>query len=259
MDAISQFELKGKVAIVTGGYGHLGKSMTEALSEAGAIVIVCDLDKNTFNKAFSDCKNIKFEKIDISSSESINTAFNNIFNEYKNIDILLNCAFFTKWNLPELMTDDEWQNGIDGTLNSIFKCIKAVVPYMKKNNGGEIINIGSMYGMVSPDFRIYDDSKVFLNPPNYGAAKAGVIQLTKYYAVYLAKHNIRVNTISPGSFPSLKVQKNTNFIDKLESKVPMKRIGRPEELKGAVVFLASEASSYITGQNIVVDGGYTIW
>lgn len=259
MDVISQFKLKGKVAIVTGGYGHLGKSMTKALAEAGAKVIVCDLDQNTFNKAFYDYKDIQFEKIDISSSDSINIAFNNIFNEHKTVDILVNCAFFGKGNLPELMTDNEWQNGIDGTLNSVFKCIKTVIPYMKKNNGGKIINIASMYGIVSPYFRIYDNNESFLNPPNYGAAKAGVIQITKYYAVYLAKHNIRVNAISPGPFPSQEVQKNTIFIENLKAKVPLGRIGMPDELKGAVVFLASEASSYITGQNIVVDGGWTIW
>jgi gluconate 5-dehydrogenase len=116
-----------------------------------------------------------------------------------------------------------------------------------------------MYGVVSPDFRIYDDYKEFFNPPDYGAAKAGVIQLTKYYAAYYAPYNINVNCISPGPFPSPEVQKEIEFIKQLENKNPQKRIGRPDDLKGVVIFLASEASSYITGQNINVDGGWTIW
>jgi gluconate 5-dehydrogenase len=114
-----------------------------------------------------------------------------------------------------------------------------------------------MYGMVAPDFTVYEDFPNFLNPPHYGAAKAGVIQMTKYFASYLAQYGILVNAVSPGAFPSKGVQEHTGFIAALNKKNPLKRIGQPDELKGVFVFLASNASTYVTGQNIAVDGGWT--
>ena len=115
-----------------------------------------------------------------------------------------------------------------------------------------------MYGIVSPNPVIYDGTD-YANPVNYGAGKAALLQLTRFAAVHLAGKGVRVNAISPGPFPSPAVQRNTTFIKRLEEKVPLGRIGQPEELKGAVVFLASDAASYITGHNLVVDGGWTIW
>jgi len=260
MSLLPDFSLDGKIAVVTGGYGHLGKSICKALSEANATVICCGRNIDKYQESFGKQgkSNISFVELDVSSSFSIKRAFESIQKEYKKINILINNAFYSEGTSPEKMTDKEWNNGIEGTLNSVFKGIREIIPFMKKAKEGNIINIASMYGIVSPDFRVYDSNPEFLNPPNYGTAKAGVIQLTRYYAVYLAKYNIRVNCISPGAFPSLKVQKNESFIDKLSKKIPMGRIGEPNELKGAIIFLASEASSYITGQNIVIDGGWTI-
>ena len=114
-----------------------------------------------------------------------------------------------------------------------------------------------MYGVVAPDFSVYDDSPQFFNPPHYGAAKAGLVQLTKYYASYLGKYNINVNAVSPGPFPHDSVQKDVGFIKRLESKTALKRIGKPSDLGGIFVFLCSDASNYITGQNLMVDGGWT--
>lgn len=261
MSILSRFSLKGKTAIVTGGAGHLGRHISQGLASAGASVIVCGKDFRKYHQVFGSDRsgNISFVKMDISSTTSIKAAYKEIQKKYGTIDILVNSAFYSKGNSPESMTDDVWSYGIDGTLSSVLRCIREVIPYMKKNKKGNIINIASMYGVVSPDFRIYKDSPEVLNPPNYGAAKAGVIQLTKYYAVYLAKYNIRVNCISPGAFPSPVVQKKKNFIEKLSQRIPLGRIGNPDEIPGVVVFLASDASSYITGQNIIVDGGWTIW
>ncbi len=115
-----------------------------------------------------------------------------------------------------------------------------------------------MYGHIGPDYRIYD-GKEFANPPSYGAAKAGVIQFTKYLASFLSPHGIRVNALSPGAFPHPPTQKHEDFMEKLGSKNPMNRIGQPDELKGAVALLCSDAGSYITGQNLCVDGGWAIW
>jgi len=265
MNIINQFKLNNKIAIVTGGYSYLGKYFSEALLEAGATVIIAGRDlgkcKNTVKEIKgknSECF-AEYLEIDISNTDSIKKCFKNVYMKFKRIDILVNNAVYSKSNTLEDMRDEEWNYGIDGALSSVFRCVREIIPYMKKNLSGSIINISSMYGMVPPDLRIYKYSPSQINPPSYGAAKSGVIQLTKYSAVSLAKYGIRVNCISPGPFPSDNVQKNEKFISQLSNKVPIGRIGKPEELKGALIFLASDASSYVTGQNLVVDGGWTIW
>ena len=125
--------------------------------------------------------------------------------------------------------------------------------------GGSIVNVSSMYGMVSPQPSLYAEHERFHNPPGYGAAKAGLLQFTRYAATHLAAKGIRVNALSPGAFPSPQVQRSEGFVRALEQRVPLGRIGQPEELGGAVVFLLSDASSYMTGHNLVVDGGWTTW
>jgi NAD(P)-dependent dehydrogenase (short-subunit alcohol dehydrogenase family) len=253
------FSLMNKVAVVTGGYGHLGEAMTNGLAEAGATVFVGGRSIEKFQSKFKTAENIEYQELDISSTDSIREAFRQINDKKGSIDILINNAVYSESNIPEKLTDEDWNFTIDGTLSSVFRCIREIAPYMKNQKKGKIVNISSMYGVVSPDFRIYADNEKFFNPPNYGAAKAGVVQLTKYYAAYYASYNININCISPGPFPSPEVQKNIDFIKQLENKNPQKRIGLPDDLKGAVIFLASEASNYITGQNINVDGGWTIW
>lgn len=147
---------------------------------------------------------------------------------------------------------------INVSLNSVFRMIKAAFPALKETCG-TILNIASMYGIVAPDHRLYDGKK-YANPPSYGAAKAGVLQLTRYLSSFLSPHGIRVNAISPGPFPYESTQKeNPAFIERLAGKNPMNRIGKPFELKGAAALLCSDAASYITGQNISVDGGWTAW
>ena len=256
-----KFSLTGRVAVITGGSGHLGRSMVKALAEASASVIVCDLKEETFHERIKEKEygDVCFIMTDISSTESINEGFRSIIAEHKKIDILVNNAFYSAGQSPDQMTDKDWNTGLDGTLASVYRCIRGVLPHMKERRSGTIINIASMYGMVTPDFSIYSEHGKFLNPPHYGAAKAGVIQLTKYFAAYLAEYNIRVNCISPGPFPSPEVQKEAGFIEKLSAKTPMRRIGIPEDLEGPVLFLASDASSYVNGHNLVVDGGWTIW
>jgi gluconate 5-dehydrogenase len=254
------FSLTGKVALVTGGYGHLGTAITEALVEAGATVYVLGRSLEKFEEAFQLQKSEKlfFLSCDISETESIASAFRQAQEAQGRIDVLVNNAFYSKGQQPEQLTDEEWAYGIDGNLNSVYRCIREVIPYLK-DHGGRIINVSSMYGMVSPDFSIYEESPASLNPPHYGAAKAGVLQLTRYYACYLGKYNITVNAVTPGPFPSEKVQQDKVFIQQLERKNPLHRIGKPEDLKGAFVYLASDASAYMTGQNLVLDGGWTAW
>jgi len=258
---LSLFDLENKVIIITGGAGHLGHKISQGLAEAGAQVIVGSNNFQEFDQRFldkPDSLKIGFQPLDISDTKSIKDAFQLIKNKYGNIDVLINNAFYSRGDLPEVLNDNDWSLGIDGTLSSVFRCIREVIPFMDKNEGS-IINVSSMYGVLSPDFKVYENYKKFFNAPNYGAAKGGVIQLTKYFSVYLAKKKIRVNSVCPGAFPSVEVQKEKDFIKELEKKVPLNRIGKPEDLVGVFVLLASNASEYITGQNIIVDGGWTTW
>ncbi len=257
---IYSFDLKEKIILVTGGYGHLGKAIVESFAYHNAKVYVLARDKEKFNKVFEYSElqnNINFMKCDIAKYDSFGKVFKKIFQIEKRIDVLVNNAYYLTGQSPEYMSDEDFNHGIDGTLNCVYRAIKAIIPYFKKNKAGKIINLASMYGIVSPEFGVYNETPEFLNPPNYGAAKAGVIQLTKYYASYLGNLNINVNCVAPGPFPSPDVQKSKNFIKNLEEKTCLNRIGNPEELGGAFVFLASDTSNYITGQTIVVDGGWT--
>ncbi len=258
------FNLKDRVAIVTGGAGYLGVAESFALAEAGAKVIVADIDIDKSKKVADEITKSGFyaaaEMIDLSKEESISIIINKIYEKYKSIDILVNNGFFGRSVTLDKMSLKDWQCTIDGALNQVFLCTKYAVEKMKLKRKGSIINISSMYGIVAPDFSIYGKTG-WDNPANYGAAKAAVIQFTKYCAAYYAKFGIRVNAISPGcfahDFPNTK--EFEKFKKRLIDKTMLKRIGTQEEIKGIVLYLASDASSYCTGQNIIIDGGWTAW
>jgi gluconate 5-dehydrogenase len=180
-----------------------------------------------------------------------------VHEHFQTVDILVNNAWSGNKNSWESISDEDWEYDIDMSLNSVFRLTKAAFDDLKVTRG-VILNIASMYGHIGPDYRIYD-GKEFANPPSYGAAKAGVIQFTKYLASFLSPYGIRVNALSPGAFPHPPTQMHKDFMQKLGSKNPMNRIGQPDELKGAVALLCSDAGSYITGQNLCVDGGWAIW
>jgi NAD(P)-dependent dehydrogenase (short-subunit alcohol dehydrogenase family) len=252
------FELKGKVVLLTGGYGYLGKAITESLVFHNATVYVLGRDNEKFDEAFQKNCNLHFIFCDISDSESIKKALERVLAEESQIDVVINNAFYSTGESPEEMLNEDFAYGLDGTVSSVFRMIKALIPIYKEQKMGKIINVSSMYGLVAPQFEAYTNYPEYLNPPHYGAAKAGVIQLTKYYASYLGKHNIQVNCVTPGPFPSKKVQRNQGFIEELKKRTSLGRLGAPEDLAGTFVFLASDASNFITGENIVVDGGWTI-
>ena len=261
--------LKSKVILITGGIGYLGSAMSKALLEAGGTVVIADIaEKKPVEIAGGDdlAENLKVLKCDLSSTDSIREMFANVKNLHGRIDVLINCAVYgggaggkkVATHSIDEMSDEIWETGIDGTLNITFRCTREVLPYFYENGVGNIINIASMYGIVSPDPGIYGTSGQN-NPPQYGAAKAGVLQFTRYCAGHLAGKNIRVNSITPGPFPNPKGNLTEDFKQKLHAKTMMGRAGRPEELAGALILLASDASSYMTGSNIIIDGGWTAW
>ncbi|MFA6308337.1 MAG: SDR family oxidoreductase [Clostridia bacterium] len=258
------FNLSDKLILVTGGAGHLGSAICEGLALYGATVIIasrdydkCNLLANDLAKKYhSKCAGIA---MDITNFVDVEQKIKNIANEYGSIDVLINNAYSGTSGFLEDFTDELWNKGIDGSINSTYRVTRAVLPYMKKQHKGSIINIASMYGVVAPNPKLYKDDASLNNPANYGVGKAAIIQFTKYIAAYYAKFGIRANAISPGAFPNLKVQQNKQFIKRLSEKSMIGRIGQPHELQGIVILLATDASSYITGQNICVDGGWTAW
>lgn len=261
MDYKKLFDLTGKVCIVTGGTGYLCSENAKILKDFGATVVVADIraaeDRWGSGKAAGDM----FVECDVSSTESIKAAFKAVADKYGKIDVLVNGACYGggygKESQIEFMPDDVWDNGIDGSINCVFRCTREVIPYMKKN-GGSIINYSSMYGFVSPDFRIYGDNPQ-KQPGNYGAGKAAIAQFTRYSAAALAEYNIRVNSVTPGPFPNPANQSDPVFNEKLAAKTMLGRFGVSHEMAGAVLLLASDASTFMTGSNIMVDGGWTAW
>lgn len=254
------FSLRDKVILITGGYGFLGKAITTGLLQSDATVVVMGRSQEKFQAAFpSPAAALHFQATDVSSQVSVKESLETIITKFKRIDVFINNASYNRGNKPLDLADEDFVFSLDGNLGSVYRCIREVVPYMLESGGGRIINVASMYGLVSPDFGVYAGLEQFQNPPHYGAAKAGVLQLTRYFACYLGKNNILVNAVTPGPFPNETVQQNEQFISNLNAKSPLGRIGKPEELQGIFIFLCSDQATYITGQNFVVDGGWTAW
>lgn len=256
--------LKGKTAVVTGGAGYLGTAISETLAELGANIVLASRDQAKCQKKCEEISRLTGDSVqavalelDVLKPHSATEFVAKVHEHFEAVDILVNNAWSGKKNSWESITDEDWEYDINMSLNSVFRLAKAVFPDLKATRG-VILNIASMYGHVGPDYRIYDGTE-FANPPSYGAAKAGVIQFTKYLASFLSPHGIRVNALSPGAFPHPPTQTHEEFTRRLASKNPMNRIGQPDDLKGAVALLCSDAGSYITGQNLCVDGGWAVW
>ena len=258
------FNLKGKTALVVGGAGLLGSQICDALAEQGANIVIAsrniDACKNKSIELSNEYTQIQtsYTQVDLMNKQSINNCIKFVDDQFKSLDILVVCAWSGKKNTWETIDDDDWNYDIEICLNGVFRLIKSATESLKKSKG-VILNIGSMYGHVAPDYRMYEGVPQS-NPPSYGAAKAAVIQLTKYLSSFLAPYGIRVNCISPGPFPFEEViNQYPEFKNRLESKNPLGRIGKPHEIKAMAALLCSDASSYITGQNICIDGGWTVW
>jgi NAD(P)-dependent dehydrogenase (short-subunit alcohol dehydrogenase family) len=256
--------LNNRTALVTGGAGYLGTEISYTLAELGANVIIASRDAKKCQQRCDEIARDLDGKVrtlaiglDLLDKQSIERCFEEIHKHFEHVDILVNNAWSGNKNSWETINDRDWNYDIDMSLNSVFRITKTAFPDLQRSKG-VILNVASMYGHIAPDYRIYEGT-TFANPPSYGVAKAGVIQFTKYLASFLSPHGIRVNAISPGAFPHEATQQHAMFMGRLGAKNPMGRIGYPHELKGVVALLCSDAGSYITGQNICVDGGWAAW
>jgi len=242
--------LDGKIVMVTGGSGLLGTAIVHKIFDEGGVGINADISVTSD----MDVQNIY---CDITDAQSIASAIAVVVNKFGRVDGLVNNAYprTADWgNKFENITIDSWRKNVDVQMNSCFAFCQAICEQMKKQNSGSIVNMGSIYGVTAPDFSIYDNTEMTL-PAAYSAIKGGVIQFTKYLASYFGSYNIRVNCVSPGGIFD---HQNADFVGNYEKKVPLKRMGNPSDIAGPVSFLLSNESNYITGHNLIVDGGWTI-
>jgi NAD(P)-dependent dehydrogenase (short-subunit alcohol dehydrogenase family) len=261
MRVLDSFKLDGQVAIVTGGAQNLGRQHALALAEAGADVAICDLAEEegeaTRQELEATGRRAFFAKVDVTRSDQIDAFVRAVLERFGKIDILVNNAAIPSEGIPlEQVGDDQWRRIIDTNLSSLFCFGKRVAQHMiQRGQGGRIINISSMNWTVIGN--LFPRHNVA-----YCVAKAGVAHLTRGMASEWAAYSIRVNALAPGCFHTQQTAASAGIPEILQRNLaatPMKRYGRIDELKGAIVFLASEASSFATGAILAIDGGYTIW
>jgi len=272
MPAADLFDLTGKVALISGGAGFLGSQFARAMAESNASVVALDIQDPGSTGAAERWgpmlgSRIFFEKCDITDPASTASVVSRVHAEHRTVDVLINCAAID----PKFEQDDkaslaaqhftsfrlsDWQQSLDVNMTGAFLLCQAVCRVFEKQQSGNIINICSTYGLVGPDQRIYNDGEelTFVKPVTYSVTKSAVLGLTRYLAAYYRGKNIRVNALTPGG---VERDHDEDFVRRYSAKTILGRMARPEDLTGAVIFLASDASSYMTGANLVVDGGWT--
>lgn len=249
-DIVQLFSLRGKTAIITGGAGMLGQQYAKILKSAGANVVVFDIEGDM--------------KVDVSNKEEVTKAVQKVVEQYGSIDVLINNAALnpvpgttqseTQFAPYEDYPKELWESELKINLSGMMFPTQAVVPFMKKQQSGSIINISSTYGNVGPDNRIYNEKKS--KSIGYATTKGAVLNFTRAWASYLEGSGIRVNTLTPGG---VEAGQSQDFINAYKTKTILGRMAKKDEYNGAILFLASDASSYMTGANLVVDGGWTAW
>ena len=266
-----QFNIKNQNVVIVGGGGFLSLYFAEAICEYGGIPILVDVERS---RIISNCKklNRKYKCLyyfcDLSDPKLIKSVFQKIIKENKKISTLINAAnykiddkkFYDKFENYDLSI---WNSSLEINLTANFIISQIICKHMSKFKNGSIINISSDVGVISPDHRIYKKNKKnnykgveFNTPIAYSASKSALLSMTRYLATYWAKKGIRVNSISPAGVKNNQPKK---FVNELENLIPLNRMMDPNELKGAILFLSSDASSFVTGSNLIIDGGRTIW
>jgi NAD(P)-dependent dehydrogenase (short-subunit alcohol dehydrogenase family) len=258
--------LKGKISLVTGSSGHLGSYITETLCDLGSDVILLDCDIESLTKQHNHLKN-KYETNvhiihcnleDDSDKRKISSSLSSITDR---LDVLVNNAAFVGTSQLDgwcttfsEQSDETWRRAFEVNLTSVFQLCKSCLPLLTNSGSASVINIGSIYADLGPDMSLYCGTMMG-NPAAYSASKAGLIQLTRWLATVLAP-SIRVNAISPGGIYR---QQDHSFVERYKARTPLQRMGRESDIQGALAYLATDMSSWVTGQNLHVDGGWGIW
>lgn len=270
---MEKFSLDGRVAVVTGGAGLLGKQFTRALGETGAGVVVADINLEGAQKHASQLVDDGIQaialQVDVTDPDSVDKLVTSCVDRFGRLDILVNSAAMDPKFDPENINAqssnafetyplETWKDAVDVNLTGTFIVTQACARQMLSQNYGVVINICSTYGLVGPDQRLYErlDGSQQYKPVYYTVTKAGILGLTRYLATYYAGKPIRVNALTPGGIYN---QHDEAFMEKYAARTVLGRMAHLDEMNGAIVFLASDASSYMTGANLVVDGGWTAW
>ena len=245
-------ELKDKVIIVSGGSGLIGRAIVADIKQRGGIAINADIAVE------SDLDEAMTFKCNVTQDDSIQECVDAVFAHFGRIDGLVNSAYPRtpdRRSRFEEMKPESWRMNVDWQMNSYFVFCQKVLIKMKEQGFGAVVNIGSIYGVVGNDFTLYEEYGG-TSSPSYSAVKGGIINLTRFMASYFGPMQIRINCVSPGGIKDEKNQ-HPSFIKRYEAKVPMRRLGQPDDIAPAVSFLLSDDAKYITGQNLLVDGGWT--
>lgn len=259
------FNLKNKIIIISGGYGHLGFQICKDLLSFDAKIFCLGRSQKKFKEKFSrelkKKKKIFFIKCDVQKENEVIKAINIIVKKEKKIDVLINNAINSNFrSISSNISLRNWTTNLKEVLQGYFLLSKHCAEIMKKNSYGKIINIASLFSFLAPIKEMHLDLKN--EPPmSMAVGKGGILQMTKYLASILGEFNVNVNSISPGWFPKKKPNQieRKDYINEMNKRTPLKRIGKVDEVSGAIILLSSDKSSYITGQNIIIDGGYSIW
>jgi len=262
------FNLKNRTVILTGSAGRLGSRFAYILAEAGANLVLVDIDEKN-NKKLAKLLVQKFNvkpmisTTDISNQNQVKKLVSNTLKKYGKIDVLINNAHFLPRKDPKINAPFEdyplklWKDTTEKNMIGLFLCCQEVGKIMKKQSNGVIVNISSIYGIQGSDQRIYGKSR--LNTPSfYALTKGGMVNFTRYLAAYWNRKNIRVNTLTLGGVLDKKLQ-NKSFIKNYSEKTMIGRMANKEDYDGALLFLCSDASSYMTGSNLIIDGGWSAW
>jgi len=260
------FSVRNKNIILTGSSGLLGSAYSRALLERGAnmalIDINTDISRNIKKEFHKSSKRIIVYKCDLANHSQINHTFKKITKDFHTIDVLINNAAFTSrqtFHIRDFKNYEKhpyhlWRSSFKINIDAVHLCIQKVLPLMKKNNGGSIINISSTYGIVGPTFSTYDGEQLF-TPPGYAVTKSAILNLTRYVANLYGKYNIRCNTFTPSGVATKSLSKR--FIRRYSSHNAFNRMAKTSDYIGPIIFLCSDASAYMTGANLIVDGGWT--
>jgi NAD(P)-dependent dehydrogenase (short-subunit alcohol dehydrogenase family) len=259
-------DLRGRVAVVTGGGGHIGGAMADAFAEQGADLVILDLEQGACDEAARRLERSWGVTVlplaaDLGRESEIRSVPERVLERFGRLDILVNCAALVSsqglpgWTVPFLEQSAEtWRMALEVNLTAPFILSQLCAPALKASGHGSIINIGSLYGVAGPDMRLYEGLAMG-NAAAYAASKGGLLQLTRWLATVLAP-DIRVNALTPGG---LWRGQPEEFHERYRARTPLQRMGSEEDFKGAAAYLASDLSAYMTGQNLVLDGGFTVW
>jgi NAD(P)-dependent dehydrogenase (short-subunit alcohol dehydrogenase family) len=258
--AQSRFDLTGRVVWVVGATGLLGSPVARALAEHGAHVVVSGRDGARCDEIAAglvrDGLLASAAVVDVGDEASVERTADAVIAQHSRLDACVNLAFTASGAAFDDATADDWDRTLHVSGTGAFLVARAAGQRM--TDGGSIVQFSSMYGLVSPDPANYPDGMP-VNPPDYGFAKAGILQLVRYQAVLLGPRGVRVNAVVPGPFPGPAAPADGDFAARLTARVPLGRLGDPGEVVGAVVFLCSDASAFVTGTALTVDGGWTAW